>query len=62
MTSRDIEKAQILVTTKDGQYLMALTDDRFLIDAIVRFCKFARLKEELFEQCSLKELMADGPG
>lgn len=60
MTSRDIEKVQILAVTKDGQHLMAISEDKFLIDAIVTFCQFARLKGELFEQCSLKELMDNG--
>ena len=60
MTSRDIEKVQILAITKDGQHLMAISEDRFLIDAIVSFCKFARLKDDLFAQCSLKELIDDG--
>ena len=62
MTAADIEKVQILATTKDGQHLMALSDDRILINCIVSWCQFAKLKDELFEQCSLKELMADEPG
>ena len=60
MTSRDIEKVQILAIIKDGKYLMAISEDKFLIDAIVTFCQFARLKSELFEQCSLKELIDNG--
>lgn len=60
MTARDIEKLQILAITKDGQHLMAVSDDRLIIDTVVSFCKFAKLKDEQFEQCSLKELMVDG--
>ena len=57
MTSNDIEKVQILATTKDGQYLMSISNDKALIHCIVAWCKFFKLKKELFEQCSIKELM-----
>ena len=60
MTSSDIEKVQILAIAKDGQRLMAVSDDPILINCVVAWCKFARLKNELFEQCSLKELIEDG--
>ena len=38
---------------------MAVSDDKILIRCIAEWCQFIRLKEELFEQCSLKELIAD---
>lgn len=57
LTSSDIEKVQILTITKDGQKLMSISDDPILIRCIVSWCQFMRLKDELFEQCSLKELM-----
>ena len=60
MTSNDIESVQIIATTKDGQHLMGFADsqdNRFLIDVIVSLCKFVKLKNEIFAQCSLKELM-----
>ena len=60
MTSDDIKSVQIIATCKDGQHLMALSDDKVLIRCIVEWCQFMRLKDELFEQCSLKELIKEG--
>ena len=59
MTSADIKSVQIIATTKDGQHIMAVSDDKILIRCIAEWCQFMRLKEELFEQCSLKELIDD---
>lgn len=59
MTSDDIKGVQIIATCKDGQHLLAVSDDRVLISCIAEWCKFMRLKDELFEQCSLKELIDD---
>ena len=56
MTSDDITQVQIIATTKDGKHIMAVSDEKLLIWHIVSCCKFAKLKEELFEQCSLKEI------
>lgn len=57
MTTNDIEKVQIIATTKDSQHIMAVSDDKILIQCIASWCQFMKLKEELFEQCSLKELI-----
>jgi len=57
MTSNDIEKLQIIATIKDGQHLIAISDDKILIKFVVSLCKFMKLKDELFAQCSLKELI-----
>jgi hypothetical protein len=57
MTSDDIKSVQIIATTKDGQHLMSLSEDKILIRCIAEWCQFMKLKEELFEQCSLKELI-----
>ena len=59
MTSDDIKSVQIIATTKDGKHIMAVSDERPLIWHISACCKFSKLKEELFEQCSLKELIDD---
>lgn len=59
LTNNDIEKVQILAITKDGQKLMSISNDPILIRCIVSWCQFMRLKDELFEQCSLKELITD---
>lgn len=57
MTSDNITKLQILATMDDGTHLMAITDDKILIRFVAELCQFVKLKEDLFEQCSLKELI-----
>lgn len=57
LTANDIESVQIIATLKDGKHIMAITDDRILINMMASFCQFVKLKDELFEQCSLKEIM-----
>ena len=57
MTSDDIKSVQIIATTNDGKHIMAVSDDKILIRFIAEWCEFVKLKEELFAQCSLKEIM-----
>lgn len=57
MTSDNITKLQILATIDDGTHLMAITDDKILIRFAAELCQFVKIKEDLFEQCSLKELV-----
>ena len=59
MTEKDIERVQIIATLKDGQHILAVSENSLLIRCIVSLCQFATLKKELFEQCSLRELMED---
>ena len=59
MTSDDIKSVQIIATTKDGKHIMAVSDEKPLILHIASCCKFVKLKGELFEQCSLKEIMEE---
>ena len=57
MTSNDIKQLQIIATTKDGQHCLTTTDDAILIQFVASLCKFMRLKDDMFEQITLKELM-----
>lgn len=59
MTANDIKSVQIIATTKDGKHIMAVSDEKPLIWYIASCCKFVKLKDELFEQCSLKEIMEE---
>lgn len=59
ITNEDIQKVQIIATCKDGQHLISVSDDKILIRCIAEWCRFMRLKEELFDQCSLKEIITD---
>lgn len=60
MTSNDIEKLQIVATTKDGDYLISTSRSRALIDLVTAMCEFHRVKSELFEEYSLTELTIGG--
>ena len=57
MTSRDIKKLQIMAITTDGQVLLANNDDHILIDLVVSFCKFVRVKKELVKEVDLTEFI-----
>ena len=57
MTSDDIKKVQIIAELHDGNHIIAFSADKLLIKVIVSYCKFSRLKEELFGTCSLKDLI-----
>lgn len=57
MTSNDIKQLQIIATTNDGQHCLATTDDRILIQFTASLCQFIKLKDDVFEQVSLKQLM-----
>lgn len=57
MTSDNIKKVQIIATIDDGSHIIAVSDDKILIQCIAAWCQFMKLKDELFEQCSLKELI-----
>ncbi len=59
MTLDDIKSVQIIATTNDGKHIMTVSDEKSLIWDIVSRCRFVKLKEELFEQCSLKEIMEE---
>ena len=59
MTSDDIKSVQIIATTKDGKHIMAVSDEEPLIWHIAACCKFVKIKDELFKQCLLKEIMEE---
>lgn len=60
MTSNDIEKLQIVATTKDGEYLLTITQNHAVINLIASLCEFHKLDKELFEEYSLTELTIGG--
>lgn len=57
MTTRDIKKLQIMAITTDDQVLLANSDDNILIDLVVSFCKFVRVKKELVQEFDLTEFI-----
>lgn len=57
MTTGDWKQVVIVVKSKDGQHLMAETNDNNLINHIAESCVFDRLKSVIVEHCTLKEIM-----
>ena len=60
MTSNDIEKLQIVATTKDGEYLITTSSSRALINLVATMCEFHKVKQEYIEQISLTEITIGG--
>lgn len=57
MTTNDIEKGEILLCCKNGEKLLGVTDDEFLLKFIAQFVKFIQLDEEKMETVSLSEII-----
>jgi len=57
LTSRNIDKIQILATMDYGSHIMAVSDNKALIDMIVGTCKFVKLKDDIFGQYSIEEII-----
>lgn len=57
LTTNDVERAQILLTTKDGQHLLGVCKDKITIGIIAAYCKFVPVKSELIEQIPITDLM-----
>ena len=57
MTVNDIKDVQILVNLKDGQKLISVTDEPFVLFAIASFVKFVKVDETKFGSMPLKEIL-----
>lgn len=57
LTTNDVKWAQILLTTKDGQYLLGVCKDKITIQMIAAYCKFVPVKSELIKQIPITDLM-----
>lgn len=60
ITTNDIEQMQVLLTTKDGQYLLAQTKDVELISFIAQCCKFVKIDPNVITQESLTNIVLKG--
>lgn len=60
MTNKDIKSVQIIAETDDGTHIIALSDNRMLIDVIVSMCQFQRIDETQIRQVPLEEILAAG--
>ena len=60
MTSDNIKKVQIIAEMDDGTHIIALSDNRMLIDVIVSLCQFQRIDETQIGQVPLAEIIEKG--
>lgn len=60
MTNNDIKKIQIIAELNDGTHIIALSDNRMLIDVIVSLCQFHRIDETQISQVPLAEIIEKG--
>ena len=59
MTTNDIDKMQILLCCKNGEKLLGVTSDKFLLNYIAAFVKFVQVDGGKFFELSIKELLED---
>ena len=45
MTTKDIEKAEILLCCKNGEKLLGITDDKILLNFIAQYVKFVQIDD-----------------
>ena len=60
MTNNDIKKIQIIAELNDGTHIIALSDNRMLIDVIVYLCQFHCIDETQIGQVPLAEIIEKG--
>ena len=57
MTTNDIDKAQILISCKNGERLLGVTDDNILLNFIAQHVKFVKIDEEKTGTIPLSEII-----
>ena len=57
MTTKDIEKAEILLCCKNGEKLLGMTDDKILLNFIEQYVKFVQIDDEKTETIPLREII-----
>ena len=57
MTTKDIEKAEILLCCKNGEKLLGMTDDKILLNFIAQYVKFVQIEDEKTETIPLREII-----
>lgn len=57
MTTNDIEKAPILLCCKNGEKLLGVIDDKFLLNFIAKYVQFVEIDEKKVETVSLSEII-----
>ena len=57
MTTKDIEKAEIIICCKNGEKLIGVTDDIILLNFIAQYVKFIQIDEKKTETIPLSEIV-----
>ena len=57
MTTKDIEKAEIIICCKNGEKLIGVTDDIILLNFIAQYVKFVQIDEKKTETIPLSEII-----
>lgn len=57
MTTKDIEKAEIIICCKNGEKLIGVTDDIILLNFIAQYVKFVQIDEKKTGTISLSEII-----
>lgn len=57
MTTKDIEKAEIIICCKNGEKLIGVIDDIILLNFIVQYVKFIQIDEKKTETIPLSEII-----
>ena len=60
MTTKDIEKAEIIICCKNGEKLIGVTDDIILLNFIAQYVKFIQIDEKKTETIPLSEIIKKG--
>lgn len=59
MTTNDIDKVQILLCCKNGEKLLGVTSDKFILNYIAEYVQFVQVDGGKFFELSIKELLED---
>lgn len=57
MTTKDIEKAEIIICCKNGEKLIGVTNDIILLNFIAQYVKFIQIDEKKTETIPLSEIV-----
>ena len=57
MTTKDIEKAEIIICYKNGEKLIGVTDDIILLNFIAQYVKFIQIDEKKIGTIPLSEIV-----
>lgn len=60
MTTKDIEKAEIIICCKNGEKLIGVTDDIILLNFIAQYVKFIQIDEKKTGTIQLSEIIKKG--